>query len=86
MFLRASDEEFESGEELQASEKLWGAAAHAVMAVVGRENDGAVPNSHGALREAAEELSRDRGDAKITLGFSSASRLHRNFYHRILVS
>ena len=32
-FLEASDQEFASGDHLQASEKLWGAATHAVMAV-----------------------------------------------------
>ena len=32
-FLAASDREFAAGDALQASEKLWGAAAHAIMAV-----------------------------------------------------
>ena len=32
-FLDASDQEFAAGDHLQASEKLWGAATHAVMAV-----------------------------------------------------
>ena len=31
-FLAASDQEFAAGDHLQASEKLWGAASHAVMA------------------------------------------------------
>ena len=32
-FLADSDREFAAGDVLQASEKLWGAAAHAMMAV-----------------------------------------------------
>lgn len=32
-FLAVSDAEFAKGDDMQASEKLWGAAAHAVMAV-----------------------------------------------------
>jgi hypothetical protein len=32
-FLAASDREFAAGDVLQASEKLWGAAAHAITAV-----------------------------------------------------
>ena len=32
-FLLESDREFDAGERLQASEKLWGAAAHSVIAV-----------------------------------------------------
>ena len=36
-FLDASDEEFERGEVLQAAEKLWGAAAHAMISVTRRK-------------------------------------------------
>ena len=32
-FLAAADHEFMAGDNLQASEKMWGAASHAVMAV-----------------------------------------------------
>ena len=32
-FLEDADREFSAGDHLQASEKLWGAASHAVMAV-----------------------------------------------------
>ena len=32
-FLIASDREFDQGDILQGAEKLWGAAAHAVMAI-----------------------------------------------------
>ena len=32
-FLRDAEREFAAGENLQASEKMWGAAAHAIMAV-----------------------------------------------------
>ena len=32
-FLIAAGREFETGDKLQGSEKMWGAAAHAIMAV-----------------------------------------------------
>ena len=32
-YLADSDREYDAGDTLQASEKLWGAAAHAIMAV-----------------------------------------------------
>ena len=35
-FLDASEQEFAAGDHLQASEKLWGAATHAAMAVAQR--------------------------------------------------
>ena len=36
-FLTVADEEFSAGDMLQGSEKMWGAAAHAVMAVAQQE-------------------------------------------------
>ena len=58
-FLAESDREFAEGDHLQASEKLWAAATHAVMAAAekrGWPHD----SSHRALHEAAERLSDDQ--------------------------
>ena len=78
-FLEASDREFEAGDELQASEKLWGAATHALRAVI--QPDGHSSGKHRELRMAAERLATSHGDPAIRLGFITAEQFHANFYH-----
>ncbi len=78
-FLAQSDAEFAAGDRLQASEKLWGAATHAIMAVA--QQRGWRHGSHRALKEAAEQLSDDHNDPLIEYGFLAAEKFHRNFYH-----
>ena len=78
-FLSASDREFDAGDRLQASEKLWGAATHALIAVA--KQRGWSDGSHRALKEAAERLSDDHDDFRIEYGFVAAEKFHRNFYH-----
>ena len=79
-FLAQSDREFAEGDRLQASEKLWGAATHAVMAAAekrGWPHD----SSHRALKEAAERLSDDHNDPLIALGFCVAEKFRSNFHY-----
>lgn len=78
-FLAASDREFEDGDHLQASEKLWGAASHAVMAVAMQRNWPC--RSHRSLSNAVRLLEQETGEAYLTEGFSVAEKFHRNFYH-----
>ena len=78
-FLIASDREFADGDRLQASEKLWGTAVHALMAFEMRS--GRRLSSHGAFKETAERLSDERNAPSIEYGFAHAERFHRNFYH-----
>ena len=78
-FLEASDREFMAGDYLQASEKLWGAAAHALMAAM--QERGWPGTTHRALSFSAERLAREYEDAEIRAGFVTADRFHRNFYH-----
>ena len=86
-FLLEADEFFELGDDLQGAEKMWGAAAHAVIAVC--QQRGWRHRSHPAMGEAvgrlADEL-RANGDeaAAVTLdgGFVAASNAHVHFYHR----
>ena len=78
-FLLASDREFDAGDRLQASEKLWGAATHALIAVAKRR--GWSDGCHRALKEAAERLTDEYGDSLIEYGFGFAEKFHRNFYH-----
>ena len=78
-FLEESDHEFSNGDDLQGSEKLWGAAAHALTAVIQRQ--GMEDISHRALRFQAEALAREYDDYRIRAGFIAADMFHRNFYN-----
>ena len=78
-FLEAADREFAGGDRLQGSEKMWGAASHAVMAVA--QQRGWSFSSHGAMREAIRRLARERSDPYLEIGFSAAEKFHANFYH-----
>ena len=82
-FLAASDEEFERGDVLQGAEKLWGAAAHAVMSVA--QERGWAHDSHRSLKNAVIRLSEDYGDQLsqqgFLAGFLAAEKFHRHFYH-----
>ena len=86
-FLREADEYFRQGDDLQGAEKVWGAAAHAVIAVC--QQRGWRYRSHPAMSEAVDTLvneSRTAGDeaTAVTLdaGFAAASSAHVHFYHR----
>ena len=78
-FLGASDREFEAGDILQASEKLWGAATHALMAVM--QSNGQTMKSHREMQNAARRLAMERNDLIIGVGFEVAEKFHINFYH-----
>ncbi len=79
IFLSESDREFAAGERLQASEKLWGASTHALMAVAMRQSRRL--GSHSSFKDTAERLSDEHNDPSIEYGFAHAERFHRNFYH-----
>ncbi len=78
-FLAASDEEFEGGGVLQGAEKLWGAAAHAVM---GAAQEREWPHeSHRSLKNAVVRLAEEHDDPLIRSNFGVAEKFHRHFYH-----
>ena len=78
-FLAKSDAEFADGDRLQASEKLWGAATQALMAVA--QQQGWPHGSHQALKTAARRLADEQGDQQIATRFGLAEKFHANFYH-----
>ena len=86
-FIREADEYFRHGDDLQGAEKMWGAAAHAVIAVC--QQRGWRHRSHPAMGEAVTRIAneyRDAGDAGTAAildgGFVAASNAHIHFYHR----
>ena len=81
-FLDAADDEFAAGDVLQASEKMWGAASHAVMAIA--QQRGWPYGSHRALSNAVRQLAEEQPDESLRSEFSTAEGFHANFYHGYL--
>ena len=82
-FLVASDREFAAGDTLQASEKLWGAAAHAIMAVAQRRGleHGTYRALINAARQIADEADEDLLRSELRSGILAARHFHSNFYN-----
>ena len=78
-FLIAADAEFAAGDLVQGSEKLWGAAAHAVMTVA--QLRGWDHRFHRSLKTAVIRLAREQDDPLLEADFLAAEKFHRNFYH-----
>ena len=76
-FLRQAQEEFAQGDRLQASEKGWGAAAHAVKAVA--QHRGWQHDEHRYLFEAIDKIYSETGDREVLVLFQIASSLRTNF-------
>ena len=64
---------------LQASEKLWGAATHAVMAAAVQRNWPC--RTHRELKFAVDGLANEYQDFLLHAGFTAAEKFHKNFYH-----
>ena len=81
-FLQAADHYFAVGDKLQGSEKLWGAASHALLVLTTER--GWRDNTHAAMKRAVESLSTEHNDPTIWGGYALAEKFHRNFYHGFL--
>ena len=81
-FLADADREYEAGDMLQASEKLWGAASHVVIAEMQRR--GMKASGHRAMILAVRQFAEEFEDQRLDLLFDSAETLHANFYHGFL--
>ena len=77
-FLRDANDEFAAGDALQGSEKLWGAASHAVKAV-GHQRGWEV-GSHRDMKNAVIRLAGERDDLSLRASFGVAEKFHANFY------
>ncbi len=78
-FLAESDREFAAGDHLQAAEKLYGAANHAVTAVA--QQRGWQYESHRSMKNAIYQLSREHGDLSVVSAFTTAEKFHKHFFH-----
>ena len=69
--------ELEKGDRLQASEKAWGAVAHAIKVVAARR--GWRYDTHADASRIIVRLIPELGD-RVYLLFRTANNLHRNYY------
>ena len=81
-FLVASDREFASEDDLQGSEKLYGAATHIVSALA--QQRGWQYRSHRSMKNAVSQLADEYDDALVLAGFLAAERFHIHFFHQDL--
>ena len=77
-FIGQAEAELRDGHHMQASEKAWGAAAHAIKAVAERHRWR--HDTHSDLFRVVDNIVRLTGDPEIRLFFNSANALHKNFY------
>jgi hypothetical protein len=77
-FLEHSGQEFAVGDVLQASEKLWGAASDAVIAVAKKR--GWLATKDGHRKSEVGKLAQEYNEPSLTSGFSVAHKFHINFY------
>ena len=77
-FLRQAREELAMGDLLQASEKSWGAAAHAVKSVA--EKRRWFSEADWKLRRIANVIAAEEGDDDIVRCYLTARDAHFNFY------
>ena len=78
-FLEHSDREFADGDNLQGSEKLWGAASQAVIAIAKKR--GWNHGKYGAREHAVARLSEEDGASGLREEFFAARQFHANFYY-----
>ena len=75
-FLEAAGREFAEGDVLQASEKMWGAASHAVISVA--QARGWQYGTHRSLSQAILRVERELGDLEMRGLFAMAEHFHAN--------
>ena len=78
-FLSLVDDELTRGELEEASNKVWGAAAHAIKAVA--ERRGWQHHAHALLEEAVDRLVNEEfAPRDILIQYMTASAFHQRFY------
>ena len=78
-FLDDADREFDAGDLLQSSEKLWGAVSHALEAYCRQRGWRHAKYAH--RRDGAQRLTAELCDPTIFRDFQIAQSCHANFYN-----
>ena len=77
-----SDGYFAEGDELQGSERTWGAAAHAVMAIA--QQRGWRYGDHRSLKLAVSRPASDLDDLLLETTFGATKKSHTNLHHKFM--
>ena len=78
-FLNRAETSLSTDEEIVGAELLWGAAAHALIAVALQQ--GLPYDSHGAFKNVAKQQLNDPGRPEWLSEFNTAEQFHKHFYH-----
>ena len=82
LFLERAGVYLGQGDRIQASEKVWGAAAHALKAI--GEQRGWIHSNHSHIFDIGGQLGREFGQESRFLDYlSQAQAMHQNFYDNI---
>jgi len=81
-YIRDAKEFIAKGDQVQASEKLWGASAEIVKVVAAKR--GVELKTHGDLWSFVTKLHTELKDPELSKLFLQANYLHQNFYENIL--
>ena len=77
--LDEAEQEFAVGKMAKGAEMVWGAVAHALIAVALRQHH--PYNSHGAMKNVARQLPNVPGQSHWMTEFDVAEECHSHFYH-----
>ena len=76
--IRQAERELQSGDLMQASEKIWGSVAHAVKAIAAQRGWSHI--NHGRLWDISGQIADEQGRPDFRARFRSADSMHMNFY------
>ena len=76
--IQQAEDEFEKGDLIQASEKAWGAVAHAIKSVAAQR--GWNHQTHALLFDVSGQISDELARPGLRTRFRSASLMHQNYY------
>ena len=80
--LEESRQQLDRGDLIQASEKAWGATAHAIKSLA--QTRGWNHTRHDLLADVVDQISEEWGRAHLQNLFRSANYLHNNFYEHAM--
>ena len=80
--LEESRQQLDRGDLIQASEKAWGATAHAIKSLA--QTRGWNHTRHDLLTDVVDQISEEWGKTDIQTSFRSANYPHNNFYEHAM--
>ena len=76
--IQQAERELQSGDLMQASEKIWGSVAHAVKAVAAQRGWSHI--NHARLWDISGQIADEQNRPDLRIKFRSADSMHMNFY------